>query len=67
MSVSELGCVKDQDCQGAGWVCRGNKCDCGDGYVKQDAVCVNVTGRSVDQLDYSRFGLAIQHLILFIT
>ncbi|GFG39068.1 hypothetical protein Cfor_11991 [Coptotermes formosanus] len=43
MCVSELGCVKDQDCQGAGWICVRNKCDCGDGYVKQDALCVNVT------------------------
>lgn len=67
MSVSELGCVNDQDCQGEGRICLRNRCDCGDGYVKQDEVCVNVTGRSVVRLDYSRCGLAIQHLTLFVT
>jgi len=66
-SVSELRCDDDQDCEGAGWICVRNRCDCGDGYVKQDAVCVNVTGWSVGQLDYSRAVLAIQHLILFST
>ena len=60
MSVSELGCVNDQDCQGAGWICVRNRCDCGDGYVKQDAVCVNDAGSSVVHLDYSRFRVAIQ-------
>jgi hypothetical protein len=66
-SVSEFGCVNDQDCQGAGWVCVQKRCDCGDGYVRQDAVCVNVTGRSAVQLDCSRSGPATQHLILFNT
>jgi hypothetical protein len=67
MSFSELGCVRDQNCPGAGWVCVRNRCDCGEGYVKQDAVCVDVTGTSVVRLDYSRFGLSIQHLIRFNT
>jgi hypothetical protein len=59
-TVSGLGCNNDQDCKGTGAVCVQNKCDCGDGYIRDHGLCMKLPGERGFQLLLSLGGLGFR-------